>query len=410
MVDRVNDEEEQQTTLQRPGRTVTPQSEIIGRAIRRTVGDAGRAFSQDFQRGGLPFAIGGDIRRGVSGVTGAVQRFADFGGQNIVRPIVESGQNFLTGLAGTRPATEALPPIQRPGAQTPATTDGNAIQTSAEEAPVVGGQPAQAGVQGPQIPQDIIQLSAPTSGGDIPVFRRDTQTPEEEAEFGQAILSDTPGGTTPAGFRQSATPTGVGLVRPGSGPFGRTQEQQAQIQQNVASLDRAAETFRDINRLRQDRETDGDRVSRRRRALESRALRRPSLNQSLSSFLETAADRNIARRDLERLDEGEAQSQQLLAEQNQQQVEQALALQRLALEQQKANQEAFGVTNVPLNEFGDPSATPVIFNRRTGEAAPLDLAQQAPQFDLSDITDEDIAFTAQEEGITEDEVRARLGI
>ena len=212
-------------------------------------------------------------------------------------------------------------------------------------------------IPGVNLPASVVSLGSGAGGYGTPVFKNTAPPPE----YGKAIFSDTAGGATPAGFEAAMRQGGsqVRLRQPGVGPFGRTPEEQAAIDARVASYDAATQTMQKAR--------GADPASVRRKALERRANQRVSLNMPLSSFLSAGADRKAARADLKALDG----QQKLLADQTQQQFDNALKLADYQLDAQKAQAGNFSVHNVPTEDFG--VEVPVLVDKRSGTARPLEI-------------------------------------
>jgi hypothetical protein len=177
-------------------------------------------------------------------------------------------------------------PLTKPGA---GANDGIAEETAQPQ--------SQAPRVGENLPEDVLTVGSPYGmSGTL------YANPTPPAGSGQVIYSDSKEGAR-------AMPQGEGsggfmrLLNPGKGPFGRTLENQAQIDQNVAAFGRAASIYRGMN------------DDARRKRLEGRAFGDVSLDQGLGGFLQQSANRNYARKRLSEVEQNDVSAGKVMADQ-----------------------------------------------------------------------------------------------
>lgn len=202
-------------------------------------------------------------------------------------------------------------PMNKPGAN-----DGIAEETAQPQAPNA------APTVGENIPEDVMTVGSPY-GMSGTLYAN--ATPPRGS--GNVIYSDSKAGATNVegggGFMR--------LLNPGRGPFGRTLENQAQIDQNVAAYQRASSIYEGIN------------DKNRRRNLERRASGSVNLNQGIGGFLNDASNRNFARKRLLQNEKGDAAQASAAADREL----------KVALEGAKLNKPSFQSVSIPYGEV-DP--------------------------------------------------------
>ncbi len=166
-------------------------------------------------------------------------------------------------------------------------------------------------------PPGSLALQEPAEGSRLPsgveragdqAFRYTTRTPEERAKYGAAIFSGTAEGATPEGFDQSPvvnTVPSTFFTGRGPTPQSLTSARQAAMERgDLAAVENSYKGTDELNALNQ------------RRVLERAASTTPYGSQSLTSYMQAAAQGRNARRDLKALDERKAASATAAREQD----------------------------------------------------------------------------------------------
>ena len=219
-------------------------------------------------------------------------------------------------------------------------------------ADVVAGQ--NAGFEPPAPPPTALNVGG--FGGDKDIYAN----PTPPQGFGNVIYSDSPGGTS---FFKGQT------VNAGSGPFGRTEEEQAKIAKRVGQYQSAIDLMRSLRGIPSERDR-----------LTSRAGQRISLNQGIGGFANQVADRNFARDQLKALDAREASAAESANEAARLGFDVQQAGIKNALEQEKVNQGRFKLQNYTKDY--DPLGRAIqgvnLLDTRTGAVTDPTVAQAGP--------------------------------
>lgn len=226
-----------------------------------------------------------------------------------------------------------VPELQKPGA---GTNDGIAEETAQPQ------ENTQAPRVGENIPEDVLTVGSPY-GMSGTLYANATPP----AGSGNVLYSDSKAGATNmeggGGYQR--------LLNPGRGPFGRTLENQNQINQNVAAYGRAASIYQGMN---EDAE---------RKRLESRASGGVSLNQGLGSFLNASANRNYARKRLSEVEQNELAEGKIASDQ-------ANDIADRQLQVAKLNKPNFQAVEIPTGEvdlYGKPVMREVLMDPISGQ-------------------------------------------
>jgi hypothetical protein len=342
------------------------------------------------------------------------------------------------GMVHTPPETGFLPKMPNPGFGYSGSLDAQRAMQGQRQGALNDlpspGQPAPAGPQTTATDMIAEQNQAFAPEQVAPGIYRDQDTNS---------YADSAAGTQEGAFTRTGQ---MGIPRTGgvastnlNGPFGRSPEEQTAIENRVGQIQRATDFIRSMRDIPTEREK-----------LQRQAGQYVSLNQGLGSFLNQGSQRNYARERLSELDKNKLSEDKLEAENIQNQFDNRIALNNMQkgvfaptyYEDQEGNRTPAGLNTI-TGDVSAPQApaktyTPQeardeatsivdkILSERKGffdteedvlgmtreKAIEQEMAKLAgnQQGQAQNYSQEDLEFTAKENGMTVDEVKAKLGV